>query len=134
MWLCGAGISSEDVLDDLDEALNRIPMGDPAIDAHFKREGPKGMTTVDLDADGHLDLVVGNLDATITLLFGDGTGSFPTVKHLHTGGRSLRGVTVGTFTFDERPDIMAADPFVGVVFTFENLGSRSFGAGAHINT
>lgn len=134
MWLCGAGISSEDVLDDLDEALNRIPMGDPAIDAYFKREGPKGITTVDLDADGHLDLVVSNLDATITLLFGDGTGSFPAVKHLHTGGRSLRGVTVGTFTFDERPDIMAADPFVGVVFTFENLGSRSFGAGAHTNT
>lgn len=89
MWLCGAGISSGDVLDDLDEALKRIPVGDPAIEAYFQREGPKGMTTVDLDADGHLDLVVSNLDATITLLFGDGTGGFPTVKHLQTGGRSL---------------------------------------------
>jgi hypothetical protein len=36
-WLCGAGISRGDVLDDLDQALNRISVGDPDTEAYFRR-------------------------------------------------------------------------------------------------
>ncbi len=62
----------------------------------------------DLDADGHSDLVVPHLSASVlTLLWGDGSGTFPVRTHYATSVEP-RGIALGDFDGDTRLDVAVA--------------------------
>ena len=104
---------------------NRLDVGDPNIAAH-RREGPKGIGKADFNSDGRPDLAVSNLDGTVTVYLGDGSGTFGAAQHLRSGTQELRGIVCADVTGDDKPDIITAAPFDGKVAIFANPGDGTF--------
>ena len=120
------------VLSNLRAFPQRLPVGDPAV-TNFNREGPKGLTTCDLNADGRPDFAVANFDGTVTVYFNQGGGQFAPPLHLHTSmaqdadkSDELRGITCADLNGDGRPDLAAASPSGERVFIFFNEGGGNF--------
>jgi len=66
---------------------------------------PFSVTSADFDGDGHADLATANANSgKVTVLLGDGAGSFSTAKGFEAAG-SLRSVTSADFNGDSKPDI-----------------------------
>jgi hypothetical protein len=97
------------------------------VSAHGE-EGPKGIATADFSGDGCPDLAISNLDGTMTVLIGKGSGDFADAIHLQTGAATLRGIAAGDLDGDGVPDIAVAAPFDKKVFLFFNDGSGTFGS------
>ncbi|HUF63687.1 MAG TPA: FG-GAP-like repeat-containing protein [Verrucomicrobiales bacterium] len=110
------------LFDNLRAFDQRSKAGDPGVSAAFGIEGPKGVTTADFDGDGHADVAVANLDGTVTILPGQGDGTFGEPLHLATGGQGLRQIVTADFDGDKLPDLAAAAPFEGKVHLFLNRG------------
>jgi hypothetical protein len=89
---------------------------------------PDSIATADFDQDGDLDLAVANRDsADVTVLLGDGTGSFAAVATLAltTDGRPTSIVT-GNFNGDADPDLAVADVHNNEVVIFTGGSGATF--------
>lgn len=68
------------------------------------------MEVGDFNLDGHLDLAIPTFDTKITLLYGDGTGNFPTRKDVQligTNGTPIATqIKIGEFNGDGIPDFV----------------------------
>ncbi len=78
------------------------------------------MAAVDLDGDGHMDIVAAN-----ALLFGDGAYHFTAVTTPYVATSPESPFLTGDFDGDGRLDVVAA------TFTLLNRGNRTFEEGAH---
>ena len=72
------------------------------------------MTLADLNSDGDLDLAVsGDIDRTLHIMLGDGTGRFTTTEsHLVQIGRTI---IADDFNHDRRPDLAVTEVLGGMV-------------------
>jgi hypothetical protein len=91
---------------------------------------PMGVAAADFNHDGNMDLaVVNNGSNTITILFGNGNGSFAAQPSLATGGNP-RSIVAANFNGDSNYDIVVANSAqtshnIGL---FLNNGNGGFGA------
>ena len=111
----------------------RILIGDGA--GHFKELGQafagtnvSDLEAADLNGDGRLDLVAANNNpyGTVTVLMGDGAGSFRPTRYFI--GAQTRDVVVGDFDNNGTADIMAANFDMWSPLPSSDMPSR-FGAG-----
>jgi hypothetical protein len=103
-------------------------VGDPSVTTSRREDGPKGFASGDLDGDGFADLVAGDNDGSLTVLFGKGDRTFHPPQFLDTGDRrGVRDVIVANLFGDARPEIAAAHPFTGQLVVFNITGTgRTF--------
>jgi hypothetical protein len=92
----------------------RYPVGD--TNAHnpiASTEGPKTLAAADLNGDGLADIIVGNLDGSLSVLLGQTNGTLQNQILVPATGLlsrcSFRAVAVADFDGDRRPDVAAAD-------------------------
>lgn len=86
---------------------------------------PRAIVGGDFNNDGIPDLVVGNEDGTLTLLFGDGTGSFNSVQEI-THLNSVVSIAVADFNNDGILDIAVSDWRMSSVTVLLGAGKGSF--------
>ncbi|MGP0062493.1 MAG: FG-GAP repeat domain-containing protein [Isosphaeraceae bacterium] len=88
---------------------------------------PYPVTLADLNGDGKLDIITGNLDSnTISVLMGHGDGTFlPEVEY--PAGTEPFALAVADFSGDGLPDIAVADYHTGDISLLMNLGGGMFG-------
>lgn len=85
-----------------------------------------GVVTVgDLDKDGNLDLAVAQITTTngLTILWGDGSGGFPT-KTNYNLGISVSTIAIADVNGDKLPDLLLGS---GGVHVMLGMGNRTFG-------
>ena len=116
-----------EIVSSIESLSERIPVGDPTVHAIDRKEGPKAITTSDLDGDGQADLAVANLDGTVTLLFGVEGGGFLPPRHLATGAEELRAVEAADYNGDGMKDLAIASPQDSKLLLFFNTGGGNFG-------
>ena len=86
------------------------------------------MVTADFNNDGRLDIAVANpLNNTVTILLGNGDGTFTTGQTLSVG-IDPSGLAVGDFNGDGRLDLAVADAGSDNVMVFLGLGDGTFGS------
>jgi len=69
---------------------------------------PLAFTAADLNGDGRLDIIATDATNDISVLVGNGDGTFQSEQRFTagtSGDQYLRGVAVGDFNGDGRPDI-----------------------------
>ncbi len=88
----------------------------------------RSMAVADFDSDSDLDIVVVNYNAggSVSVIMGQGDGSFGTPKRYRTIGQSPRAVTVGDFNGDSHPDIAASNRGSGTISVHLNKGDGNF--------
>ena len=111
----GISISSVQAQGLFSRLTNRYTTGDPEVLNQIGAEGPKGVTAGDMNGDGFDDIVVANLDGSVSVLLSTGVGSMEEqrlVPSAAVGGDtlgSLRAVAVADFNSDGKLDVAAAD-------------------------
>lgn len=121
-----------------------IHVGDGALgfregfSQEFER-APPGMFPVDIDRDGHVDLVVtGGEGNRVSLMRNAGDGTFDEPVHLEGGHREISGdVVIEDLDGDSRPDVAAAvrngnDALPGAVDVFLQRPDGTFGTPARV--
>ena len=86
----------------------------------FRRElktvspGPGTILVTDADYDGNLDLVVPTTEGELRMLFGDGTGAFPTMRPAERGAMPIpedtTSASLGDLNGDFLPDLILSSP------------------------
>jgi hypothetical protein len=90
--------------------------------------GPGSVVAADLNGDGKLDLAAANLsDNTVTVLLGNGDGTFTAAPSPVTGARPA-AVAVGDFNRDGNPDLAVANFQDGTVTVLLGNGDGTFTA------
>jgi hypothetical protein len=99
--------------------------------------GPTGVVTADFNGDGRLDLAVANMtDGTVTILLGNGDGTF-TQKSTLTAGSGANWLAVGDFNEDGKQDLAVANSGstgIGGVTILLGNGDGTFTTGASLTT
>ena len=83
------------------------------------------LAIVDIDADGHLDIVGGRFGAT--LFYGDGLGGFASMISLPMAEGGYEDIKAGDVTGDGKPDLVTVGG--GNLVVFPNDGNRGIGSG-----
>jgi hypothetical protein len=79
----------------------------------------------DFNGDGKLDIVAGRPDGYVTILLGDGTGSFSVAPSIQVNVGGITSVVVGDFDGDGKKDFaVAGSSYLGVLL---GLGDGTFG-------
>jgi hypothetical protein len=90
---------------------------------------PSSIATSDVNADGKLDLVVANAGGTVSVLLGNGDGTFRSAVSYNAGTSPL-GVAVGDFNGDGKLDLVVANAG-GTVSVLLGNGDGTFQAGVN---
>ena len=89
----------------------------------------------DFNGDGILDLAVGNtFDKTVSVLLGNGDGTFQPRSDFSTGGPAPFALATGDFNGDGRPDVAVTDVSSNSVAVMLNDGSGSLFPAATLTT
>ena len=89
--------------------------------------GPSALTAADVNADGILDLIVGNeVGGDVSVLLGDGRGGFQPSSSLFPAGPNPLDIAVGDFNRDTRLDLAIANHDTSVVTVLLGDGSGAF--------
>src|SRR5262249_18634052 len=89
---------------------------------------PNAVAAVDLNGDGKLDIAVANQSGTLSILLGNGDGSFQTANTF-AAGTQINSVAAADLNGDTSPDLIISDSTltstqVGVLL---NNGNATFG-------
>ena len=114
----------------------------PAIGAEVSvGSAPFGLAMADIDGDGDLDLLTGNVGtSTVSVRLNNGAGVFApplTGAEISVGGSSSNGaydVTVGDVDGDGDLDLLTANLFYNTVSVRLNNGTGTFGGGQEVGT
>ena len=88
--------------------------------------GPSGIGTADLNGDGKLDLVTTNSsDNTISVLLGDGDGTFQT-QGTYSVGTNPTNLVIADFNGDGRPDLAVTNTNSNTVSVLLGKGDGTF--------
>jgi Flp pilus assembly secretin CpaC len=89
---------------------------------------PVAVATGDVNTDSHPDLaVVNQADNTVSVLLGNGDGTFTAAQNSPLGtGQAPTAVTITDFNADGNPDIAVTDPATDSVSVFLGLGQGLF--------
>ena len=108
-------------------AASAAPLFDARTD-FITRENPVSVTSDDFNLDGKPDLAVGNdVTSTVSVLLGDGTGSFGPKTDFATGMQP-RSVISDDFNRDGHPDMVAANDGSDTVSVLLGDGTGRFAA------
>jgi hypothetical protein len=103
----------------------------PAV-SYSTGSAPSSVAVADFNADGKLDLVVANNgssnDNTVSILLGNGDGTFKAHVDYGTGSSNPSSVAVGDFNGDGRLDLVVADLFSTDVRLLLGNGDGTFQA------
>ncbi len=93
-----------------------------AVTDNLSIGGAYDFASVDLNADGNLDLIA--VSGAVATLLGNGNGTFSPARFFGSGGRQPYGPTVGDFNADGRPDVAVANAFDGTIGVLlgDNMG------------
>lgn len=84
-------------------------------------DGPEALGAADFNLDGHLDLAIGNINSTLTILLGDSTGSFTAGGVFDSGLFTLPSdLVVGDLDHDNDPDIVVIGQSNSVYVSLNN--------------
>jgi hypothetical protein len=95
---------------------------------------PEFLAVGDLNGDGKLDLAIANVDegfgdGSVSVLFGNGDGTFQPAVTLATNALEAAGIAIGDFNGDSKPDIVVANFGNVSVTVFLGNGAGSFQTG-----
>jgi hypothetical protein len=92
-------------------------------------EDPVAVAVGDFNNDGNLDVVVangGSSGSTVSILLGNGDGTFQSATHYSTGGTSPSAVKVADFNQDGKPDIVVTNADSATVSVLLGNGDGTF--------
>jgi hypothetical protein len=105
----------------------------PAV-SHAAGKDPLSVAVGDFDGDGNLDLAVANkLDNTVSILWGNGDGTFQDTGLTLTTDSGPDSVIVGDFNGDGQPDLAVANRGTNDVSVFLNSSGRTFQTATNYN-
>jgi hypothetical protein len=97
----------------------------PMSSRSFIGEDPRALVVGDFNADGNLDVIVGDGDGTLTEFLGDGRGNLVSSEKIGALG-SVVSIAVGRFTHDGKLDLAVADLESNSAAIFLGAGDGSF--------
>jgi hypothetical protein len=125
-WLPGWFRSDANLPGNSNPAPETAPLFAPAV-ALESGLYPGFVATADFDGDGKLDLVVTNLHRhAVSVLLGNGDGSFRTLPPCDVGDWFAHSVAVGDFNRDGKPDLVVTGPGQNVVAVLLGKGDGTF--------
>ena len=86
---------------------------------------PQDVTTADFNGDGNLDLAVATGNNTVSILLGNGTGSFPTHVQYAVPGNPV-AIAHGDFNGDGKMDLVTVDQYGSEVSVLLGNGDGTF--------
>jgi hypothetical protein len=125
-WLAGLFLPRADVAGNGPPPAEAAPLFAPAVAIECGLY-PAFATTADFDGDGNLDLVVANLHShAVSVLRGNGDGSFQGPLATDVGEWFAHSVAVGDFNRDGKPDLVVTGPGQNVVVVLLGKGDGTF--------
>ena len=82
---------------------------------------PRGIASADLNGDGKVDLVIANYESTVSVLLGNGDGTFASRADYATGP-TPSSIAIGDVNGDAKPDLVLSNNGAATVSVLRNLG------------